>query len=221
MPVRRPESVGANLILRGSFNPAIFQPAWFQLQQILKPAEVEALQVDVIHRQFTSLQSESWKLTVTDERYSLSTEQERVFPEVRDITAAILRILSQTPLTVLGLNRWCHYRLDSEEQWHSLGYRLAPKEPWNPVFSGRHAGLRSLTIESERPDSYPGSVSVKVEPSKKHPYGLFVHVNDHFAFGDDARPAHQPRPRRRRYSGRIGRRGGRRRNRATRRLSMP
>jgi hypothetical protein len=49
--------------------------------------------------------------------------------------------------------------------------------------------MGSLTIQGERPDSYEGHISVKVEPSVKYRPGIFIDINDHYLLA----PA-EPRP---------------------------
>ncbi|MGH7802264.1 MAG: hypothetical protein ACREOW_16840 [Thermodesulfobacteriota bacterium] len=45
-------------------------------------------------------------------------------------------------------------------------------------------GLRCLTIEDIRPDSFKGYIRVTVEPSVKTHPGVFFQVNDHFVTKD-------------------------------------
>lgn len=79
----------------------------------------------------------------------------------------------------MGVNKVVHFSIDTAEEWHAIGHRLAPKEGvWNDVLS--EPGTRSLLVEGKRPDGHRGYIRVKVEPSTPHHPGVSVEVNDHF-----------------------------------------
>ena len=115
-------------------------------------------------------------------RFMISTTQPPLYDSLRDLAIGTFRILRHTPLAKLGLNRDFHFRLESEEAWHAIGHKLAPKEHWDPILE--NPGTRSLAIEGTRPGGLAGAVSVRVEPSNKIKHGLFVSINDHFEVDD-------------------------------------
>lgn len=185
----RPEAVGAAVTLLGSFNPEIFQPAWLEAQQLLRPEEREAAQIEVIHNEIALVKIEPLLLQVTRDRFLLRTSQESSFPRLRDLTIGAFKTLSHTPARVLGMNWWAHFRMKNTEEWHELGYKLVPRKPWNNVFEpGQHEGMRSLTVQAERTDERDGYVRVKVEPSQQVDPGVFIHVNDHYIWDQNEKP---------------------------------
>jgi hypothetical protein len=175
--------VGASIVLRGSFNPAIFQPAWFGKQGLLSESESERLQIEVIHPEISSIRSDDWHMQVTTDRYLIGSENEAAFPQLRDMTVGIFRLLSHTPIRFLGVNRIAHIVLPSSQEWNDLGYRLVPKQPWEFIFPDRQTGMRRVVVEVRRDDEWSGFVQITVEPSvKATPDGVYVGVNDHYVF---------------------------------------
>ena len=98
---------------------------------------------------------------------------------VRDIVLGTFFLLEHTPVSALGLNRQMHFSLGSEEDWHRVGDRLAPKEGWSGVLEGR-PGMRALLITTQRGDEQGSIVGVRVEPSAQIKHGVFFELNEHY-----------------------------------------
>ncbi len=176
----KPKIEGLNIVLRGSFNPQIFQPAWFAAEGLIRKEEADSAKVQVIHPEVTVFSLDWGQVQVTHDLFSAeSSTNQRFSPElIRDLTVGTFRLLRHTPVTMMGLNRFFHFPITSMELWHSVGHKLAPKEHWRDLL--QEPGTRSLTIQGVRPDGLKGLILVKIEPSiEAHP-GVFVHVNDHF-----------------------------------------
>jgi hypothetical protein len=47
----KPEIEGVGIVLVGSFNPRIFQPAWFAAENLIREEEEQAAKIELIHRQ--------------------------------------------------------------------------------------------------------------------------------------------------------------------------
>ncbi|MDE0459948.1 MAG: hypothetical protein OXI15_21875 [Chromatiales bacterium] len=192
-----PEISGTSIVLVGSFNPAIFTPAWFELHGLLPDGASEIAEVEVVHPQATSFTAEWLILNVIPERFSVETVQA---PDVRVLDLVVRTFkehLSHTPLTTLGINRSVHFRVRSMAERDRIGRTLAPVEPWGAWreelgSDGMHGGMTSLTMSQIDPEGRPkgGRINVKVEPSARigdGRTGVFVNVNDHYA-GDDGQP---------------------------------
>lgn len=181
---------GVQLVLRGSMNPAIFQPLWFAHMGILPLEEAERAQIEVVHPQITQFVVASFGLRVTPISFEV-TATSRPFSElVRDLVLGTFKILEHTPLTMLGINSFCHFQAPSEEAWHGVGHMLAPKDMWRRWLL--KPGMQSLTIRGAREDGRDGWIDVRVEPSSVvMPHGIFVLVNDHLqvAQGQEAESA--------------------------------
>ncbi len=167
-----------SLVLRGLFNPAIYQPSWLASQNLLPMKEVEATQIEIIHPKVAAFSTDWLGVRIIDNRFQVLTEQASEFERLRDLVSGIFQILAHTPISALGVNQSFHFRLPSKETWHKVGHRLAPKEEWNKILS--NPGMRSLTIEEARQDGRKGYLRVQVQPSSRITFGVFVDINDHY-----------------------------------------
>ena len=173
---------GASIVFIGSFNPAIFHPSWYVAEGLWSKTELENAEVGVIAADTCSFRTEQYTLQALNNRFMISTAQPPLYDSLRDLAIGTFRILRHTPLAKLGLNREVHFQLDSEEVWHAIEQKLAPKEHWQPIL--KNPGMRALMIEGMRPDGLAGAVNVRVEPSNRIENGLFVEINDHFEVDD-------------------------------------
>ena len=193
-----PEIDGVSAILVGSFNPAIFTPAWFAMHDLLPAGIADSADLAVAHKQMTMFNADWLRLEVTPDQFNVETVQA---PHVR-IHDLVLRVfgehLHHTPLTAFGINRNVHFQVGSLAARDQLGRTLAPVEPWGPWrqelgLDGEHGGMTSLTMTQVDPEGRPvgGRINVKVEPSIRTGNGrtgVYVGVNDHYA-ADDTGPA--------------------------------
>jgi len=180
----KPEIEGVGIVLVGSFNPRIFQPAWFAAENLIREEEEQAAKIELIHRQVAIFSLDWLHLQVTDEQFIVTTTQSSFYEPLRDLVLGTFRLLRHTPIRMMGLNRDCHFRMPSEETWHAFGHRLTPKEPWAGILT--EPGMRSLTMEGLRPDNLKGYIRVRVEPSVRVHPGVFINVNDHYEVKDTA-----------------------------------
>lgn len=178
MTLPRPEIQGVSIVLVGSFNPTIFQPAWFAAQGLISDDEAEDAKIDVVHSEVAAYSLEWLNVQVIRERFSASTAQSPSFEVLRDFVLGTFTVLHHTPVTMLGLNFDRHYRVSDEAAWHEIGQRLASPEHWTPAL--QQPGMRSLTMEGTRPDGKRGAIRVRVEPSVQIRFGVYVNLNDHY-----------------------------------------
>jgi hypothetical protein len=178
-----PPLSGTGVILRGSFNPSIFQPAWFAREELIPNAEADAASISIIHPQISSFETESFHIQVTPDTFEV-VARGRAFSELtRDLAEGTFKILHHTPVTSLGINTFLHFQAASERAWNNFGHLLAPKEFWDPLI--QRPGMQSLTVRGVRPDDLLGYIDIRVEPSiQVRPHGIFVHVNDHVQVRD-------------------------------------
>jgi hypothetical protein len=175
---------GGSIVLTGSFNPTIFQPQWFVRQNLLPAEECEKAEIKVIAPQVCEFQTERFIIQVTTERFSALSKPDANPAPLRDLVAGTFFTLEHTPLKALGLNRDMHFALPSEEQWHRIGDTLVPKDVWKGILQGR-VGMRSLLVSAEVP-GFPDAkqestrLSIRVEPSERVKFGLYIQVNEHF-----------------------------------------
>jgi len=172
------EYQGVNIVLRGDFNAAIFHPSWLAAEDLIRPQEAEAAKIEIVSPRVAVFTTEWLQLSVFGDRFQAGTVQEAYYEALRDLVVGVFTLLNHTPLRLMGINRHFHYRLESEEAWHGVGHRLAPKEDWKEALT--NPGMRSLTMEGKRPDNFDGYIRVKVEPSTRVQFGVYVEVNDHY-----------------------------------------
>ena len=170
---------GGGIVVLGSMNPSIFQPAWFAAHNLLRQAEADAAKIEVVSHEMTSFVLSWLRVYVVGDRIAvISTSADGLEP-MRDLVAGIFTLLEHTPVSAVGLNRYMHYRVSSLEAWHEVGHRLAPKEPWKGLLA--NPGMLTVRMSGRRPDETGGNVNVKVEPSYTvRPHGVFVEVNEHY-----------------------------------------
>ena len=183
-----PEISGVSVVLLGSFNPAIFQPAWFGSKNLIRTKEADDAKVELIHPQISAFAIEWFKLIVTIDRFAIETLDALHFEPVRDFVWGTFKILEHTPVYKMGINCLMHFSLSSEDKLHGFGHLIAPKGPWAKVM--KHPGVRSLVMEDPRTDP-PGFLRVKIEPSNRVTNGVFIEVNNQYEYGSKDRSLKQ------------------------------
>jgi len=182
----KPEIEGVSVVVVGSLNPAIFQPAWFAREKLIPQEEADTADVKIISPQ-VSVFSIGWlNLEITLDRFTANTSQMQHLEPLRDLVLGTFTLLRHTPLKHLGINRMAHFRSASEEAWHEIGHRLAPKEPWAGLLE--KPGMRRVSMLGQRSDGYRGDITATVEPSlvlKKPVFGVYFEVNDHYDFSGE------------------------------------
>jgi hypothetical protein len=173
---------GRAITLLGSFNPLIFQPAWFVQQELLSTdeAEGEALSVDVITKDIVAFHADWLQIQVIDGRFLALATHAGHFDELRDLVANTFSILHHTPIHAVGLNRDSHFQMGSESDWHAVGHRLVPPDNFDSVL--KQPGLASLVVQGVRDDGRDGARRVKIEPSARLEHGVFIEANDEIRF---------------------------------------
>jgi len=180
MPDRHPEVSGATIVLLGSFNPKIFQPQWFVRQNLLPEAEAEAAEIKIIVPQVCHFDTERFSVQVLEDRFTATSKPNTNSAPLRDLVQGAFFVLEHTPITAMGLNFHQHLAVASDEEWHKIGDKLAPKEGWKEVMTGR-PGMRALLIETLLDEPKGVRFSVKVEPSGVvKPRGVYFETNEHY-----------------------------------------
>jgi hypothetical protein len=96
--------------------------------------------------------------------------------------------LPETPITALGFNSTFSVSCQSAEDWHHLGYSLAPRDVWLDALPEAEkdlggVGMKSVEIEFVRWDDKKGAIRVIVQPSNSIPTPeASFRVNNHVDF---------------------------------------
>lgn len=99
------EIEGMGIVLVGSFNPQIFQPAWFAAEGLIRKEEEEAAKIQLIHRQAALFSLDWLQLQVTDEKFVALTTPSSYYEPLRDLVLGTFRLLRHTPIRQMDLNR--------------------------------------------------------------------------------------------------------------------
>lgn len=166
------------VVIRGHFNAAIFSPAWLLQENVIGPADFARAEVEIITRDFASLETGWLMCQVTPEAMQLSTTEPDDFERLRDAAVSILTALPHTPVAVLGVNREMHFKARDQDHYQLIGDRLAPKEFWEQTMN--LPVMREIVMWGQRDSNFGGRTQVKVEPSFRFDEHVFVSHSDQF-----------------------------------------
>jgi hypothetical protein len=191
-----PEIVGVAIVLRGSFNPSIFQPFWMAKQGLITDEAAESATVGVIHQEISQFAVESeFILNVQTDRFQISRATAPLIT-VCDLCSRIFGdILPHTPITQLGINRSVHFSVGSMQERDRIGRLIAPQDIWGDFGEGfnsddplKRGGLQTMTmINKKASDREAGWIQARIEPSQsigKGETSIFMEINDHYQMKD-------------------------------------
>jgi hypothetical protein len=173
-----PEIDAKIIVLRGNFNPVIFQPSWFAQNGLVHKEEAEEASISTINPFIAQFSLAGFDLQVTATRFTVSAPSGSHFEPLRDIVMGTFMLLRHTPIHLLGINRQTHFKLENSDQLEKIFNRIAPLSEWNDIL--KQSSFESLTISGIREDDKKGSVRVKVEQSTRIKPGIFFDLNDHY-----------------------------------------
>jgi hypothetical protein len=177
---RTPEAEGLDVVVVGSFNPAIFHPEWFLRHGLIAEEDAKEATVNLVSREVSDVLLCGLRLVCISERLSLGTSNISQSARLQDLLLNIFTLLPHVPVTACGINPWVHYAISNTEYWHKIGHTLAPKElVWDDLLDD--PGMQSLTIKAPHHGEFSGEVNVTVEPSSRFSPGVFVKSNRHFS----------------------------------------
>ena len=101
---RRPDkSAGLAVVFIGSFNPSIFQPAWFMRHGLI-PDDDESVDLEAVTQQVTAWRQDWLRVAVVPERCEFNaTDEVTSFRALVDIAVGTFTMLPHVPLTPHGL----------------------------------------------------------------------------------------------------------------------
>ncbi|MBR0796119.1 hypothetical protein JQ615_12035 [Bradyrhizobium jicamae] len=193
-----PEIGGVTIVLRGAFNPSIFQPFWMARQGLISDEEAGNAKVSVIHSEISHFAIEpSFILQVQVDRFTITTATAPLV-RVSDLCTRIFgEVLPHTPISQLGINRTVHFSVGTADERDRIGRLIAPQDPWGDWGKGfasddlaARGGLQSMTmINKKAGDREAGWIQARIEPSQsigKGVTGIFMEINDHYQFKETA-----------------------------------
>lgn len=184
------EQRGNSIVLSGSFNPRILQPAWLAARGLIREAESETAEIRIVHEQVVAFSLEWANLEVDHDRLAVYSTPKSGTPEqVRDLALGVIEILDHTPVDGVGLQFFGHYALEDQAARDKLGWTLVPPKPFEGHLA--EAGMRSLQMAGRRSGDSKGSdgLIVTIEPSAHiAPNGVYLAVTDQYDLADSSQP---------------------------------
>jgi hypothetical protein len=172
-----------SIVLKGSFNPTIFQPAWFARHGLLRDTEADEAQVQIVHQQISDFKTGWLQVQATRDRFVAVSLNGGYEAPLLDFVISTFTLLEHTPLSHLGMNREVQLQFDSIDRWHRFGHTLVPKGPWPKTL--KNPGLLRVTIQGERQE--PGAfVTVTVTSTGER--RADIDINDHRAAQEHGPP---------------------------------
>jgi hypothetical protein len=170
------------VVVRGYFNPAIFQPAWFLAEGLMTAEEIQAATIDVIHPSASMFSVGDISLQVTRDSFSATSSDIQRHVILKDLVAATFDRLRHTPIVTVSLHHDYHFDFGSADRTRGVQENLAPIDPWS-VFEDPQ--VVSITVRASTSNGQRGDVVVAVEPSVRVEGGLYVGVHDNFDVSED------------------------------------
>jgi len=168
---------GHAIVLLGNFNPSIFQPYWFANEELIRKKEANDAELQIAHRDVTVFKTDWFNIIITRDKFTIGSNQEAYYSPLRDLVLGTFKILNQTPVHAIGINREFHFRSPSKKKI-IFDELIAPSSYWNKIL-GKHV-VESFMISEKRQGAFPGYRKLKIEPSNKVKNGIYFDVNDHF-----------------------------------------
>jgi hypothetical protein len=187
-----PEISGASIVLRGNFNPSIFQPFWMAQQGLISEEAAQEATISVIHPEISHFAVEpDFILQVQVDRFQLTTATAPLI-RVCDLCSRIFGdVLPHTPINQLGINRSVHFSVGTADERDRIGHFIAPLAPWGEwgtKFTSddmtKRGGLQTMImIDKKVDDREAGWIQARIEPSQsigKGESGIFMEINNHY-----------------------------------------
>ena len=190
----KPQIDRTTIVLLGSFNHAVFQPAWFARHGMIGDKEAEKPDVSVNGRE-SRFRTALFETSVRRDRFLVSGLDNHSGP-VRDLAVSCFReTLPHTPIHTVRISRRIRFDAGSSGVRDRVGGRLAPKEAWGEWMeqasresgNGSERGGMSLIVMTRDLESEEGlkiRVDARVGPSARTGAGIFVNVVNHYSPDD-------------------------------------
>ena len=176
-PEHSPEAEQWSVVVVGSFNPAIFHPAWFLERGLISSEIYDESEVVVVRPEVSEMNLGPFEFQCARGRLQVMINEPTEHAPLLDLILGVLTLLPETPVWAAGMNHQRHFKAANEDRWNALGDALVPKEPWQDVLNS--PGMRALSMIGKRDDEFHGYIAAQVEPSVLIRPGVFVAVNDH------------------------------------------
>jgi len=184
-----PKSSEVGIVLLGSFNPAIIEPDWLVVNEVIGKEAASSRDINIISPQLTQFRVSNFNFNVIPERFQITSGSLPPI-EMQDTACKIFgELLPHTPVNQVGINLSVHFSVGSEEKRNAIGRVLTPIDPWGAwaaEWKDRQppdrGGMSSVSVVEYVPGGPPKRrITATVQPSVliEGNAGVFVAVNDH------------------------------------------
>jgi hypothetical protein len=164
-------------IATGNFNPKIVEPLWLAKYGLVPEEEAEAAGRQLLDGDLSHITFPWADLVVLQDRLQLESGEEMVSEaQLRDLSVGLLRLLPHTPVKAVSIQHRVVVVAKSEEAWHEVGHRLAPKKLWTGILES--PGMFDFAMQGTRSDELVGAWKVRVQPVLDPKFGVWINVND-------------------------------------------
>ena len=184
-----PERKQYYVVLRGAFNPLMFQPEWFGRNDVIAHEEVtyarnqSNAQPTIVTPQLTLFRTTQFIVTVDSATFQVVAQKEPLVT-LKDFVRKTFEKLGGITIGAYGLNFSAHYKFANEELINTFADRLAPKQYWRSLLGddinskNRKGGLTSIQMHKFK-DNNEGNISILLEQSAHVRPGIWLACNDH------------------------------------------
>ncbi len=184
-----PKSSDAGVVVIGSFDPAIVNPDWLVLNDVIGREAASNREVSIISQTFSAFRVASFNFQVAVDRFQIIFEV-APFVELVDAACKIFgELLPHTPVRQFGINRTVHFSVGSEERRNAIGRLLAPIGPWGEWSTewrdrlppNRSGMVNVSVLEAIPEDPHGRRITATVQPSVMiaNSAGIYTAINDH------------------------------------------
>ena len=188
-----PEKSSVAIVLIGAFNPTIFTPEWFRRVGFINEEEFNSSHIEVTHRDVSIFKLDWVDINVQQNQF-VATTTASPYVRLSDLVVRTFKeFLSQTPLSMLGINRIVEFSVGNEEVRNRIGHVLAPPAAWGDWHesiasknkSGR-GGMRQLRMQENTDENRDfGYLLADVQPSATIGTNIIMSMNDHYQFNQE------------------------------------
>lgn len=172
------KDIHLSIVLIGQFNPAIVTPQWLALKKLIRESEAENSSIQITHPEVSQFSLPFADFSIVKNKFQVNCSDGSQFDTVRDLVTSIFIILSETPVSGIGINHIYHFDLSDHDTYFNFGNWLSPQSIWDE--SLKKSGLIDLkVIEADFSDTGVKK-QVQLNPSELHrPYGAKFQLNYH------------------------------------------
>ncbi len=175
------------MIATGNFNPKIVEPLWLAKYRLVPEEEAEAAERQLLDGDLSHITFPWADLIVLQDRLQVESGEEMVNEaQLRDLSVGLLRLLPHTPVKAVSIQHRVVVVAKSEEEWHEVGHRLAPKKLWDGILES--PGMFDFAMQGARSDDLEGAWKVRVQPVVDPKLGIWINVNDEVLLPDPDEP---------------------------------